>query len=457
MPPLTAAGTRRAAAAGYAPVHSLTPRAVGGALLLVVLIALQLLIWAKAIEARGGPDVYARGIDFTPTLTAAQMLRAGAGAQLYDIAAQRAAQAVVLAPYLTLPANTLLPYLHPPFEALLFVPVGGLPYGTLYFAWSALSVLAFIGSLALLARALPLDGPTRLLLLLGCCSYNAIHEALWLGQSAPLVTLGLCGTFVALRRGRWGRAGAALALVAIKPQLLLVIGPMLLLLGHWRAVATCAGTLATASIAAMPFLGVLWPLRYVRFLVAINHWDGYTLIFPALMPNWRGVVVNLFWGGTGQLVDTVTALLSFGTLAALLWVGWRARLAFRAPAWDMRTDLYWACAIFLAILVAPHLYLHDLTALVLPAWIIVASLRADIWPDGCARVWPALLGTIAVIGLLVQLTADRWPGALMAVTALLCLSAALLLGWRCVHFSTPLGAPAAEAPRAVSAPQHLPL
>lgn len=427
-----------------ANMRAITPRSCGVMLLLVALIALQLLIWVQAVQARGGLDIYVRGSDFSPTLAAVELLRAGNGAQLYDIAAQQDAQVVVLTPYRTLPPNTLLPFLHPPFEALLLAPLRGVSYGGLYLIWSALSLTAFIGTLILLARALPLPLPTRLLLLLGCCSYNAIHYALWLGQSSPFVTLGLCGAFVALRRGRVGWAGIALALVTLKPQLLLVIGPALLLLGYWRVVLVSAVTLVAASVAAMPFLGVLWPFSYARFLVAITTWDGYTLIFPEIMPNWRGIVVNISWGGPGQPVIPIVAGLSLATIVALAWVAWRARPLLRAPVWDMRMDLFWAFAVLLAILVAPHLYLHDLTALVIPAWIVVATLHAGLWPIALARSWPVLFWTISAVSLPVHLTANRWPAGLIVVTALLCPCAAVFLGWRCLRFPARIGVAADE-------------
>ena len=427
-PVLPHAGSARATA------RTVTPSSCGVMLFLVALIALQLVIWFQAVHARGGLDIYARGSDFSPTLAAVEMLRAGNGTHLYGIAAQHDALVLVLTPYRVLPPATLLPFLHPPFEALVLAPLQGLSYGGLYLVWSALSLTAFSSTLVLLARALPLALPTRLLLLLGCCSYNAIHYALWLGQSSPFVTLGLCGTFVALRRGRVGWAGIALALVTLKPQLLLVIGPTLLLLGYWRVVMVATATLATASVAAMPFLGVFWPFSYARFLIAINKWDGYTLIFPEIMPNWRGVVVNLFWGSSGQLVTPIVAGLSYVTIAALIWVGWRACLLLHTPIWNVRTDLFWAFAVLLAILVAPHLYLHDLTALVIPAWIVVATLPTGLWPVALTRLWPVLFWAISAVSLPVHLTGNRWPAGLIVFTALLCLCAAALLGWRCLCF-----------------------
>ena len=233
---------------------------------MLLLAAFQLLLWFVPMGARGGPDGYARGTDFAATLTGAVIIRDGDGAHLYDLATQRAAQGRVLEPYITQRAGNLLPYLHPPFEALLVAPLLSLSYGTLYLLWSGLILFAFAGSLLLLARELPLSGAARWLLPGALCSYQALYQSFWLGQSSPLVLLGLTGAYVGLRRGRDGWAGAALALVAIKPQMLLIVGLLLLLTRRWRPLLVCGGLLGILGVAAMPVLGPLWPLRYARFL-----------------------------------------------------------------------------------------------------------------------------------------------------------------------------------------------
>lgn len=397
---------------------------------MVLLGAFQFLIWYKAVEGRGGPDIYVRGIDFAPTLTGARIVRDGDGRQLYDLTMQRAAQDRVLAPYLRLPEGTILPYLHPPFESLLVAPLLDLPYGTLYLLWSGLILLAFVGALLALARALPLTGRPRWLLLTALCSYYALSQALWLGQSSPLVTLGLCGSFLALKRGRPGWAGVALALVAIKPQMLLVVGPVLLLMGRWRALVSCAAVLAGVSVAAMPILGPLWPLHYARFLSAINGWTGKTFIYPIIMHNWRGLAVNLFGHVAPQLVSPTITFLTIVGVLALLWAWWRARREVAGPIWGEKSDQLWALACLIAVLVAPHLYMHDLTSLALPAWIIVAGLVAGTWRGAHAYLWLAILWAVYALGFLVPSIADRWPAAPVVPTVLLIALAAALLTWQ---------------------------
>jgi hypothetical protein len=395
--------------------------------ILLLLAAFQLLMWYVPVQGRGGPDIYARGIDFAATLTGANIVRDGDGKNLYDLAEQRRAQAAVLGDHITLQDGSVLPYLHPPFEALLVAPLLMLSYGTLYLLWSGLIILAFGGSLTLLARTLPLRGGAAWLLPTALCSYQGLFQSLWLGQSSPLVLLGLTGAYVGLRRGRDGWAGVALALVAIKPQMLLVVGLVLLLMRRWRPLLVCGALLAAVSVAAMPVLGVLWPLRYARFLSGIAQWGDAFHEYPAIMHNWRGLTFNLFNGVAPWLVGpsvTVLTLLAFGGLG---WAWWRARGALRHDNWGVSADLLWALACLLAVLVAPHLYTHDLTTLALPAWIIVARLIVGAREQAVAFRWSALLWSVYLLGFLLPTVADRWPAAPVVPTVILFAVAAVLL------------------------------
>jgi Glycosyltransferase family 87 len=403
------------------------------ALVTLALIALfQLVLWYKAVETRG-LDHYARGIDIAATLTGAQIIRDGDGGRLYELDTQRAAQERVLLPYITLRPDSLLPYLHPPFEAVLVAPLLGLPYGVLYLLWSGLILLALAGSVILLAGTLPVAGGARWLLLAAICSYNGVYQALWLGQSSPLVLLGLCGAYASLKRRRDGWAGVALVLMALKPQLLLVVALLLLLQWRWRPMVVCGGLLGGLGIAMMPLLGILWPLHYARFLSGITTWGGSHHEYPAIMHNWRGLAYNLFGGVAPGLVGPVVAGLTLIALLGLVLAWWRARGVVESAAGERAVDLTWAACVLLATLIAPHLYIHDLTLLIFPAWIIVARVVAGGWRPSLVRLWLVVLWSIHLLSLVFMMIADRWPSVPVVPTVLLCAAAAGLLVWLCGH------------------------
>ncbi len=98
-----------------------------------------------AAIAKGDPD-------FTVFYTAGKMLREGRSAELYDPRAQQAVQREF--------TNNSdlrrgpLPYIHPPFEALVFLPLTFLPYGWAFSLWNLLSMGMLLEVALLLRRTL---------------------------------------------------------------------------------------------------------------------------------------------------------------------------------------------------------------------------------------------------------------------------------------------------------------
>ena len=86
--------------------------------------------------------------DFSIFYTAAKMIQRGQGAQLYDIAAQGRLESV-LYPKVTARGGTLI-YDHPPFEALLFLPLAFISYSAAYITWLVVNIILLL----LIVRAL---------------------------------------------------------------------------------------------------------------------------------------------------------------------------------------------------------------------------------------------------------------------------------------------------------------
>jgi len=363
-------------------------------------------------------------------------VRAGAGANLYDLAQQRTAQEQVLAPYVTLKSDTILPYIHPPFEALLFALLLSLPYATLYLLWSLLIIAAFVGSLLLLNGAVAIAAPTRWLLLLAVASFSPLYQAFWLEQSSPLVLLGLCGVYAANKRGRAGWAGVALVLLLLKPQILLVVGLLLLLLGNWRALVVCGGIVAGLCVAAMPVLGVAWPLHYARFLAGIAGWQGNYNEYPAIMYNWRGLLTNLLGAASpGPLALGVTVL-TVASLGLLVGAWWGSR-GGEGEGRAMRQESLWSLTCLVAVLIAPHLYIHDLVILILPAWLIVARVLPVLAGSVTARIWLVALWCGYALAFSALFRAEDTP-ALPVVPGLLLLIAMMIaLLWQTLRRDAP--------------------
>jgi hypothetical protein len=346
----------------------------------VTLLVAYLSTWAILLSP--DPNRQVVQSDFVSTITAARMISAGNGAHLYELPAQLAVQKTIRTPYMGDEGDQLLPYIHTPFEALVLAPVAGLTPWALYFLWAALLILALYWSLRLLRGALPLSIARHagLALVLASISYGPVFRSFELGQNSLLILAGMCGVYAAARRRNDALAGVYLILVALKPQALPLVLLALLVAGRWRAVAWYAGLFAIVCVAAMPVLGVGWPLQYANILIATAGWSDANGVHPGLMHNWRGFTTDLVGWIAPGLVTPLYMLLTAGTVLLVAWVWWRIRRA-GVPGVEGKTqdtgswqafDMGWALVGLAVVLISPHLNPHDLAFLIFPAWVIGA-------------------------------------------------------------------------------------
>src|ERR1700680_1653521 len=134
---------------------SLAPRALGNSalrpILLTFLAAMIVLhAWMFFSLRREIVTGYA---DFTIFYTAGKCVIQGRGRQLYDLETQFAVQRRFASEVKH--RGNPLPFNHPPFEALLFVPLAGLPYVTAYLVWAVFNIALILGFWTLLRRWLP--------------------------------------------------------------------------------------------------------------------------------------------------------------------------------------------------------------------------------------------------------------------------------------------------------------
>jgi hypothetical protein len=411
----------------------------------VALIFGYLLLWAQNVQDTGGPEGYIRGsvqrgpVDFISTLTGALVIREGNAGQLYNLDVQRDAQNQIFQGYRpSLSTAEILPYNHLPFEALLVAPFMNLPYPIVFALWTLLCGIAIGMSLGLMDGALPVARPVGWVLSMAACSYLPLIRGLMLGQNSALVLLGLCALYVSLKRGQDGWAGAALLLVALKPQILPAVLLLLVLQRHWRALGIFVGILAALSIVLMPLLGIGWPFDYAGLLVGVAGWGSTGAIDPAIMHNWRGLLTNLFGDGAPGLVTPLFVILSLASVGLMVWAWFRSRPKPMTEyeydedgtqleqGYVPERDLLWALTGIVAVLTSLHLNPHDLTLLVFPAWIIGAYATSGFWSKGLSRLWLALL-TFGYILAPLTLTSPR---ASVIPSVLLMAVAASLLTWQ---------------------------
>ncbi len=290
-----------------------------------------------------GSETYALQSDLRVVYTPGYMLRTGQAKDIYDFPAIRRNQSEKVAP-----DNGALPFLHPAYEAVLFMPLSFLPYRTAYVVWAGVN-FTILGLVYFLLRPclpnLSAVGPKWIppALLLG---FLPVAITIMEGQDSLLLLL----IFVLAYR-RIGsnelQAGVLLGLGMFRFQVLLPIVALFLL---WRSLKFVAGwVVGSAAVlsASVVITGVGAQIQYVRLLrqmASVSFW-------PMLgrMPNLRGLFAACDFG----MVPLALVSISIFLVAAVIGVRQDAQQRL-------------LLAVSVSALVTYYLFLHDLSVLALP-------------------------------------------------------------------------------------------
>lgn len=220
--------------------------------LLVSLTALQIVVLAGMLH-RDGPFDHV-GMDYLTTWVGASMIRDGDSHRLYDTRAQWEYELPVIGHYdVHWNDRVMHPYLAPPPLAILSLPLSLLTPLAALLVWMSLTVGAVLLAIRRLCKSFALPWGDVAPLVIGSMPLFAL---VMLGQADGLLVLAFVVFLAQLRRGREGRAGLALAVLAMKPQLLLAPIVYLLITGRRRAVVSVVA--ASAVEAALSFALIGW-------------------------------------------------------------------------------------------------------------------------------------------------------------------------------------------------------
>ena len=286
---------------------------------------------------------------------------------------------------------------NPPWTLALLMPIGAVPFRAAYGLW----VLAHLGLMAASALMLwkAFDAPKRHGWLPLVIAFTFVPTVFLIGggQLTAVVLFGLAGFALACRMERPILAGAALALVAVKPHLLVPFGVWLLISGCRTPFGrrVLLGALAAGVLMCVP-----------PTLAAPRVWLDY---FAALTgPPTAGIRPRSAWqpplvgwwlrqpspGAPFWVQWTPTAL------AALVTAAWCVRTRSRFTAPEALARLPWLVGV--SLLVAPYgAWAYDLV-LLLFAVLAVSARLADA-PDRRAGIAVAWLMSVNAVSLVMML------------------------------------------------------
>ena len=309
--------------------------------------------------------------DFSGAYTAGRILRDGQGRRLYDDVLQESIQRS-FSPRAVEKRGTILPYIHIPFEALLYAPLAHFSYLTAYAIWLGVN-LVLLGSIPfLLRRRLEVLGSAPLYFwLLAVLAFFPIFVALIQGQDSILLLFLYCLAWASLERGADLASGSWLALGLYKYHLVV---PFLLTL--WRRQKLIAGFLSVAAVLGLISLAITgWPslLSYPRYVWGTEHDLKYGFnSLPGLNTNLRGLVSGLISAAHPEIQIGLIVSLSAIVLLLMLYAAGKASSA----DYEGRQALF-ALGLVGTVLLSYHLYVHDLSLLFLAIVLVLEILLSD--------------------------------------------------------------------------------
>lgn len=308
--------------------------------------------------------------DFRIFYTAGLILRRGQGHDLYNDDLQLKTQRE----FVKLPASETspLPYNHPPFEAVLYVPFTYLPYLAAYSLWILLNLFVVEMSIYLIRPWLPaLASEFPRLLFLAPLAFFPIAYALMQAQDSILELALYCLAYIAFRRRRDVRAGVFLGLGLFKFHLVLPFAFVLLLHRRWRVIGGMAISGACELAISWALVGWKGVLYYPRYAWQVNRTSSWSII-PRNMPNLRG----LFTGWTESVAQRseLEVLLLGVSLCVLFWTSrhWRPEDLRDPDGWNAGFSI----AMIASFLVGYHGYNQDMSMVLLPTLLTLNRLAA---------------------------------------------------------------------------------
>jgi hypothetical protein len=297
-------------------------------------------------------------------LLAGWILKAVPNGHTFDFSAFYAAGKAARTSPLHLYYPSVLAFPHLPYEALLYAPFTLASYHTAY--------LLFIGFNFILLLGAFLTGPLSRRAML--FAFIPVFVALTQGQDSILLLLICC--FAWRYRDDPLRCGLILSLALFKFNIILPLGCLLALRKGWRFIVGFSAGCAALLLVCFSLVG-----RYgTRAFVSLIHSGSLCAnsaasaqsafaIYPAMMPNLMG----LFYGlGARHLAALEEFLVTAaGSVLIFAWCAYRVRT-------EQEDSVAFGLATVCALLVSYHLYVHDLSLLLL-AMALLRPPRIVLW------------------------------------------------------------------------------
>jgi hypothetical protein len=327
--------------------------------------------------------------DFASFYPAAQMVRQGESARLYDPGLQREMQQQF--PLSVRERRGPLPYVRPPFEALLFIPLAYFKYPLACVVWTGFNVILLLVAAVILSRirGQQPSASTYGLIALLSFAFFPVASDLVVGQDSILLLLILAVGFRLLLRGKEFECGAVLALGLFKFHLVIPLLAVFVLRKKGRLVLGFAAVASVLLAISWMMVGTTGIWEYPRYLWRLNRLPQLGMVNVPNMPNIRGLLSSVLGNGSFP----AAAHWFLGGIVVLGIV-----IASRSWRGEDRNSVVAAFCFSIVITLATSYYAnaYDLTLLLVP----LVLLGNAFWRGKEISGWPRMLFLGSAAGLL---------------------------------------------------------
>ena len=331
------------------------------------IITLGIAIWTSA----GGRNIYGSwaGGDYSCFYIAGKILNEHPPGKLYDFNLQSELLHSLL-PEISLTEE--MPYINPPFFALIFKPLSRLPFMVSYLVWIIVSVILYIFSFKLFWKTLDSMPPKtfKIALLLALSFEPFLMEAVLGGNSSAVgfVAYALFLYFEHLKKDLM--SGLSLGILLYKPTFLIVILPMLLIARRTKILlgfSICSVIIIFLSVLTV---GYETCIEYVLLLFGVSN---MTLGSEEIFRTWKYVDIFSF---SRLLFGTISpAVLVLIVIASLVPIIYSIKLWWKLNSLNKTCqELLIASAITLTLIINLHFAIYDTVILVLSILLTVNAL-----------------------------------------------------------------------------------
>jgi hypothetical protein len=306
--------------------------------------------------------------DFSSFYTAAEILHAGRGHQLYDLNLQETVQRSVM-PEAVRERGGILPYNHPAFEAVVFLPLIVFSLHTAFWIWFSINIGLLFAVIGVLRRNLPFLGQAPFYLWSAASfSFPPVVIALTQGQDSIALLFFYCMAFIALRRRAEFSAGSWFAAGLFKFQITLPFILALLLRKRWRVITGFCFVGILLVIISLGTVGFAGLFHYPNYVWKLDLDPAFGWLSPHRTPNLRGLIFSLPLSSYPRLTSALLAIFS-GILAVVGAFAWctgstpNSRCLYRA----------FASNLLISVLLSYHILVHDLSVLFLALLLVVEN------------------------------------------------------------------------------------